>query len=69
MGKTEPQSPSCCGRPIGWLPSATQAALASNKRFLWHLLHVERHEAANGTMAAHALGVALRLSACCGRTM
>jgi dihydropteroate synthase len=32
---------------------------ASNKRFLWQLLDVGRHEAENGTMAAHALGVAL----------
>lgn len=32
---------------------------ASNKRFLWHLLGVERHEAGFGTMAAHALGVSL----------
>jgi dihydropteroate synthase len=32
---------------------------ASNKRFLWHLLDVDRHAAANGTMAAHALGVTL----------
>jgi dihydropteroate synthase len=32
---------------------------ASNKRFLWHLLGVDRHEAAEGTMAAHALGIML----------
>jgi len=32
---------------------------ASNKRFLWPLLGVERHQAAEGTMAAHALGVML----------
>jgi dihydropteroate synthase len=32
---------------------------ASNKRFLWSLLGVERHEAGDGTMAAHALGIAL----------
>ena len=32
---------------------------ASNKRFLWTLLGVERHEAGEGTMAAHALGIAL----------
>jgi dihydropteroate synthase len=32
---------------------------ASNKRFLWHLLGVERYEAAEGTVAAHALGIAL----------
>lgn len=32
---------------------------ASNKRFLWHLLGVERGETQIGTMAAHALGVEL----------
>jgi dihydropteroate synthase len=32
---------------------------ASNKRFLWTLLGVERHEAGDATMAAHALGIAL----------
>lgn len=32
---------------------------ASNKRFLWHLLDVERGSAGDGTMAAHALGIAL----------
>ena len=32
---------------------------ASNKRFLWTLLGVERSEAQMGTMAAHALGIAL----------
>jgi dihydropteroate synthase len=32
---------------------------ASNKRFLWTLLGVERHEAGEGTMAAHSLGIAL----------
>src|SRR5690606_9251611 len=32
---------------------------ASNKRFLWELLGVERHEAGHGTAAAHALGVGL----------
>lgn len=32
---------------------------ASNKRFLWTLLGVERSEAGDGTMAAHALGIAL----------
>jgi len=31
---------------------------ASNKRFLWRLLDVEVHEAAHGTIAAHALGIA-----------
>jgi dihydropteroate synthase len=32
---------------------------ASNKRFLWSLLDVDRNHAGEGTMAAHALGVAL----------
>lgn len=32
---------------------------ASNKRFLWALLGVDRTTAGEGTMAAHALGVAL----------
>ncbi len=32
---------------------------ASNKRFLWTLLDVDRSEAQMGTMAAHALGIAL----------
>jgi dihydropteroate synthase len=31
----------------------------SNKRFLWTLLDVERGSAGDGTMAAHALGIAL----------
>ena len=32
---------------------------ASNKRFLWTLLDVDRASAGEGTMAAHALGIAL----------
>lgn len=32
---------------------------ASNKRFLWTLLDVDRSSAGQGTMAAHALGIAL----------
>lgn len=32
---------------------------ASNKRFLWSLLDVERGSAGDGTMAAHSLGIAL----------
>lgn len=32
---------------------------ASNKRFLWTLLDVDRASAGDGTMAAHALGIAL----------
>ena len=60
LGKTEPQSLELL-RASDRLAALGYPVLlsASNKRFLWHLLHVERHEAANGTMAAHALGVAL----------
>jgi dihydropteroate synthase len=32
---------------------------ASNKRFLWELLGVDRYSVREGTMAAHALGIAL----------
>ena len=60
LGKTEPQS------LVLLRASDRLAALgypvflsASNKRFLWKLLDVEVHEAAEGTMAAHALGIAL----------
>ncbi len=60
LGKTEPQSLELL-RASDRLAALGYPVLlsASNKRFLWHLLQVERHEAANGTMAAHALGVAL----------
>ena len=60
LGKSEPQS------LVLLRASDRLAALgypvflsASNKRFLWKLLDVEVHEAAEGTMAAHALGIAL----------
>jgi dihydropteroate synthase len=60
LGKTEPQS-------LVLLRASDQLAAlgfpvflsASNKRFLWKLLDVEVHEAAEGTIAAHALGIAL----------
>ncbi|MGZ4717053.1 MAG: dihydropteroate synthase [Acidimicrobiales bacterium] len=60
LGKTEPQS-------LVLLRASDQLAAlgypvflsASNKRFLWKLLDVEVDEAAEGTMAAHALGIAL----------
>jgi dihydropteroate synthase len=60
LGKTEPQS-------VLLLRASDELASlgfpvflsASNKRFLWKLLGVEVHEADRGTMAAHALGVAL----------
>jgi dihydropteroate synthase len=32
---------------------------ASNKRFLWHLLGVGRHQTREATVAAHSLGIAL----------
>lgn len=60
LGKSEPQS-------LVLLRASDQLAAlgypvflsASNKRFLWKLLDVEVHEAAEGTMAAHALGISL----------
>jgi dihydropteroate synthase len=60
LGKTEPQSLVLL-RASDRLAALGYPVLlsASNKRFLWHLLGVERHEAANGTMAAHALGITL----------
>jgi dihydropteroate synthase len=60
LGKTEPQSLRLL-RASDRLVDLGYAVLlsASNKRFLWHLLGVERHEADEGTMAAHALGVTL----------
>ncbi len=60
LGKSEPQSLELL-RASDRLAALGFPVLlsASNKRFLWHLLAVERHEVANGTIAAHALGVAL----------
>ena len=60
LGKTEPQS-------LELLRASNRLAAlgypvflsASNKRFLWRLLDVERTEAGAGTTAAHALGIAL----------
>jgi dihydropteroate synthase len=60
LGKTEAQS-------VELLRASDQLAAlgypvllsASNKRFLWHLLDVDRTSAGEGTMAAHALGVGL----------
>ena len=60
LGKSEPQSlvllrasdrVSELGYPV--------FLSASNKRFLWTLLDVDRASAGDGTMAAHALGIAL----------
>jgi dihydropteroate synthase len=60
LGKTEPMS-------LELLRASDRLAAlgypvflsASNKRFLWHLLGVERYEVGEGTIAAHALGIAL----------
>lgn len=60
LGKTEAQS-------LELLRASDQLAglgfplflSASNKRFIWHLLEVERGETALGTDAAHALGISL----------
>jgi dihydropteroate synthase len=60
LGKTEPMS-------LELLRASDRLAAlgypvflsASNKRFLWHLLGVERYDVAEGTVAAHALGIAL----------
>lgn len=59
LGKSEPQS-------LELLRASDRLAdlgfplflSASNKRFLWRLLDVEVGQAANGTIAAHALGIA-----------
>ncbi len=60
LGKSEPQS-------LELLRSSDALAAlgypvflsASNKRFLWKLLDVDVGHATNGTVAAHALGIAL----------
>jgi dihydropteroate synthase len=60
LGKSEPQS-------LELLRASDQLASlgyplflsASNKRFLWKLLDVDVDHAADGTIAAHALGIAL----------
>ncbi len=60
LGKTEAQSAELL-RASGQLVALGYPVLlsASNKRFLWSLLGVERDAAADGTTAAHALGVTL----------
>ena len=60
LGKTEPQSLELL-RASDRLAALGYPVLlsASNKRFLWRLLDVDRHDAREGTMAAHALGVVL----------
>ncbi|MDZ7731758.1 MAG: dihydropteroate synthase [Acidimicrobiia bacterium] len=60
LGKTEPQS-------LELLRASDRLAglgypvflSASNKRFLWELLGVDRDHCREGTLAAHALGVSL----------
>jgi dihydropteroate synthase len=60
LGKSEPQSLELL-RASDRLARLGYPLLlsASNKRFLWTLLGVDRHHAAEGTMAAHALGITL----------
>ena len=61
LGKTEAQSLVLLrASPTDWPSSAHPVFLsASNKRFLWTLLDVDRASAGDGTMAAHTLGIAL----------
>jgi dihydropteroate synthase len=60
LGKTEPQSLALLRASDRLVTLGYPVLLsASNKRFLWHLLGVDRHQAREGTMAAHALGVGL----------
>ncbi len=60
LGKSEPQSLLLL-RSSDALASLGYPVFlsASNKRFLWTLLDVDVAHAANGTVAAHALGIAL----------
>jgi dihydropteroate synthase len=59
LGKTEPQSVVLLRHSDRLADLGYPVLLsASNKRFLWKLLDVQVDEAAAGTMAAHALGVA-----------
>lgn len=60
LGKSEPQSLVLLRASDALVDLGFPVFLsASNKRFLWHLLDVERGSAGDGTMAAHALGIAL----------
>jgi len=60
LGKTEPQSLALLRASDRLVDLGYPVLLsASNKRFLWHLLGVERHQVADATTAAHALGVML----------
>ena len=60
LGKSEPQSLVLLRASQALCDLGYPVFLsASNKRFLWTLLDVERGSAGDGTMAAHALGIAL----------
>lgn len=60
LGKSEPQSLVLLRASDALVALGFPVFLsASNKRFLWTLLDVERGEAGDGTMAAHALGISL----------
>lgn len=60
LGKTEPQSLVLLRASDALVELGYPVFLsASNKRFLWKLLDVDVDHAHNGTLAAHALGVAL----------
>ena len=60
LGKSEPQSLVLLRSSAALTKLGFPVFLsASNKRFLWTLLDVERGSAGDGTMAAHSLGIAL----------
>ncbi|HEY5155973.1 MAG TPA: dihydropteroate synthase [Acidimicrobiales bacterium] len=60
LGKSEPQSLVLLRHSDALAELGYPVFLsASNKRFLWKLLDVEVDEAAQGTIAAHALGIGL----------
>ena len=60
LGKTEPQSLELLRASDSLVSLGFPVFLsASNKRFLWHRLGVDVTQAADGTIAAHALGIAL----------
>jgi dihydropteroate synthase len=60
LGKSEIQSLELLRRSDALVDLGFPVFLsASNKRFLWTLLDVERGSAGDGTMAAHSLGIAL----------
>jgi len=60
LGKSEPQSLTLLRHSDTLVDLGYPVFLsASNKRFLWKLLDVDVAHAANGTVAAHTLGIAL----------